>query len=327
MKQNQLLKLSMSKKLKNSELYSSEYNTLNIIMDRILIKDTIIAYTNFELSSKESERLKIELKEFLLETLTEHNVYYYTSSNRNLSSTEITHKDPDKCKMLLTRDTGTEVTSTEFQDLELFKSITGVLTKIMTIKIKRNVYLIDDITIHLDTVEDLGHFLEIRTKSGDEHLLKLNTISKQLGVLECKQFTKTYRELFRYKNSIEYYIDHIHKLVWETDENYSDDSFNIIKGPSSLPCVLAYRYNMTDRFEILEMDEFTVFDQHKLEILNKTKLDVYVEEITVLVILDNKSLYDLEKCIVVPFSKLKRGRRPHKEHLKRFNEHLHAKSS
>ncbi|KAI6197001.1 hypothetical protein M3Y94_01173800 [Aphelenchoides besseyi] len=94
-----------------------------------------------------------------------------------------------------------EIQSTSIQDVETMRMTLGLaMNEFGSIKKRRRVYVKDNVRINLDTVEDLGTFVDIeiyKLNDVEDYKTLAQNIKTELGLNDAQLIGSTYLDLFR----------------------------------------------------------------------------------------------------------------------------------
>lgn len=261
--------------------------------------------------------LRNNIKDYYVETLTQKDTYYHVANGRLKLREENTGL---KCFIRYYRnDSSTEkISNYHFYHINNKNDFDNVFADIMRVDVvvdkTRELYLYKNARIHLDTVANLGTFVEIevviKTKEDElesndlfQLLMNLMNLNDKL-VVQCG-----YRELLlesltsqvcNVTKDLHYYAS-CGKVFWVI----SDDINDKLRAKQIVPCIFVEKTE-SGKHAILQLDESIKFDNFKYTAWRKLIGETYNIWVDVLLIDDDKSLYTLNGT-VVEFASLQRS--------------------
>ncbi len=257
------------------------------------------------------------IKQYFIEILDQTDTYFRVTNGR-LKLREEVGKEAFMIQYQRP-DTATEKVSEyhlyPIPDVIQFWQIFGPTLQVeVVVKKIRHLYLYENARIHIDTVDDLGSFLEIEVviNNEEQHFAQQNDpkvlpqaepkkektasavmeyLVNLMKITDCEKIKCGYRELLisvpNKQKTLDYYAK-ADKIYWFVNEDVNEK----IKRNSVVPCIFVERLS-GGAMNIVQLEETIKFDNYKYTAWRKLLGETYGVYVDVLLIFDNE-LYTLD---------------------------------
>ena len=209
------------------------------------------------------------IKQYFIEILDQTDTYFRVTNGR-LKLREEVGKEAFMIQYQRP-DTATEKVSEyhlyQIPDVIQFWQIFGPTLQVeVVVKKIRHLYLYENARIHIDTVYDLGSFLEIEvvinnTKQEETASTIMDYLVNLMKITDCEKIKCGYRELLisvpNKQKTLDYYAK-ADKIYWFVNEDVNEK----IKRNSVVPCIFVERLS-GGAMNIVQLEETIKFDNYK----------------------------------------------------------------